>query len=134
MRVALLHPVWDRSCTFCETYVTEPDGRVFRDRTTGEPVLRSLYGNVPTPCHICEKVPREVRDTGVSHVELRKHAVELTDRNRRAWHFYRQCRAVGHFPDDPIVRWYAAILRDLYDYADRRPLEELITTIRLLRR
>jgi hypothetical protein len=42
-------------------------------------------------------------------------AVELSDRNWLAWQHYRECRAIGRFPDDPIVRRNAAIIRDVED-------------------
>jgi hypothetical protein len=38
---------------------------------------------------------------------------ELTNANRAAWRHYRECRAVGQFPDDPIVRRNAAIIREV---------------------
>lgn len=34
----------------------------------------------------------------------------LTQKNRRAWKHYQECKAVGRFPDDPIVRRNAHII------------------------
>jgi hypothetical protein len=68
---------------------------------------------VPTPCGSCEKVPAWARKSIPDVAELRKLAVELTPQNRAAWRFYRECRAVNRFPDDPVVRWYAALLHAL---------------------
>jgi hypothetical protein len=36
----------------------------------------------------------------------------------RAWQFYRECRAVGEFPPDPLVRYAAAELRDAAEALD----------------
>lgn len=93
------------------------------DRRTGMPMDR--YANSPTPCHKCEKVPLELRLIGAPQKELRAAAVELTSENRRAWRFYRECRAVNQFPDDPLTRWYAAGLRDMEDKIAREPIERL---------
>ena len=60
---------------------------------------------------------------------MRAAAFDLTPENRRAWYFYRRCRAVGRFPDDPIVSWTAAILRDVYDEAEGAPTERLTTAV-----
>jgi hypothetical protein len=66
---------------------------------------------------------------------------DLTPENRRAWEFFRRCRATGRFPDDPVVAWYAEVLRGVYDTADRAGRDrltgavlELTREIRLLRR
>lgn len=47
----------------------------------------------------------------------------LSDRNWKAWMHYLECRAVGHFPNDAIVRKNAATIRaatDAAEYALRR--------------
>jgi hypothetical protein len=56
----------------------------------------------------------------------------MTPANRAAWRFYRESRAVGHFPDDPLVRWYAAIIRGIEDAAAQIPLERLAATLSAL--
>ena len=40
---------------------------------------------------------------------------ELSQRNWEAWQHYRECRAVGAWPDDPIVRRNAAIILDVVE-------------------
>lgn len=50
-------------------------------------------------------------------VASRQYAAELTEQNRRAWEHYQECRAVGHFPDDPIVRRLGGLLRRMEDNA-----------------
>jgi hypothetical protein len=52
-------------------------------------------------------------------------AVELSPRNRRAWQHYEQCRAVGQFPDDPIVRRNAAICASVLQSIQDMKLDRL---------
>lgn len=123
MRVALLHPEWARPCDVCEKYVIASDGAAVRDKRTGLPMLRPA--GVPTPCGTCEKVPAWARKAIPDVSELRKLAVEMTPQNRAAWRFYRECRATGSFPSDPLVRWYAALLHDL----ESSPVDRLTSAV-----
>ncbi len=51
----------------------------------------------------------------------------LTEANYEAYDHYLQCRATGSFPDDPIVRRNAAVIRAVEDsVADQRQHEQLI--------
>lgn len=47
----------------------------------------------------------------------------LTLRNQSIYTHYRECRAVGHFPDDEWVRFHAVIIRDIEDHI--RDMREL---------
>ncbi|MDB5312655.1 MAG: hypothetical protein JWO38_6857 [Gemmataceae bacterium] len=125
VRVALLHPEWDRPCGVCETYLFRDDGAV--TRRAGLPVLRPA--GTPTPCGKCAKVPAAARQQGLPWQDLRKLAEDLTPQNRAAWQFYRECRAVGSFPDDPLVRWAAVLIRDVEAVAERQPLERLTAAV-----
>lgn len=42
-----------------------------------------------------------------------------------AYQHYQSCKSVGIFPDDPIVRRTATIVRALEDMAERRERSEL---------
>lgn len=78
-----------------------------------------------TPCAECPKIParvigedgKEIPKLPANAIKLRPHAVELTPRLVAAWLHYRECRAVGQFPDDPIVRSNAAEFRRAEDEA-----------------
>jgi hypothetical protein len=48
----------------------------------------------------------------------------LTARNLRAWRHYRECRAVGAFPDDPIVRRNAEIILAVQEGFEREERHE----------
>jgi hypothetical protein len=59
-------------------------------------------------------------------------SLALTERNRKAWEHYLECKAVGRFPDDPIVRRNAGLIRQIEDrMADNtRRLLELVLKYR----
>jgi hypothetical protein len=87
-----------RDCGDCQTYVyDETTGR--RARQGGRPVPRPA-GTAP-PCRLpqigCLKGTPENPHT-------------LSPANSAAYRFYQQCRAVGVFPDDPIVRRTATLI------------------------
>lgn len=86
----------------------------------GLPVLRPL--SIPTPCRFCPKIPADKDKTP-------EHAVELSDRNWRAYAHHMECRAVNSWPDDPIVRRNARIIRALLDEVDRQPMLLLIASL-----
>lgn len=116
MRLVLLHPtVAARSCDDCRKYVYEDGPKGFGGRLLrrGLPVLRPR--GTATPCVLCPKQPEAV----APHERTPDTAVELSPHNWRAFAHYRECKAVGHFPDDPIVRRNAALIADAERLADR---------------
>ena len=120
MRLILFHPEFDRTCADCQKYLYDDDGLlVRRPARTGLPVLRPK--GAATPCHKCPKIPK-------GEAPLPTNAQELSEKNRRAFGHYLQCRAVGRFPEDPIVRRNAVVIREVHDEFERRPLV-LLTTI-----
>lgn len=118
MRVRLLWPEWDRTCENCATYLHDDDGEI--TRRMGLPVLRPP--GCETPCDRCPKIP-------VGSPKTREHAIEWTDDTHRTYEHYRECRAVGSFPNDWLVRRDAAIVRDIEDEFERRPLERLLARL-----
>lgn len=109
-----------RDCDDCEKHwYDERTGEVRRD-AFGLPVLRPP-GTKP-PCPACEKVPKEVRRNTHPGKVNKSLAVNLTPANQQAYDHYLECRAVGRFPDDEIVKRHASIIRQLEDARDR--LEE----------
>jgi hypothetical protein len=123
VRLALLAPEWDRPCEVCESFIWETDepGRVKRT-PDGNPVPRTI-DSIPTRCAECAKVPTWAKKAGKDWRELRKLArPDMTDANREAFEFYSGCAATGKFPDDALVNWYSAAIRDVEKEAERRPL------------
>lgn len=113
------HPVIAaRSCEDCQKFLyadvpgkppaTEPS-------TRGGVVLLRPSGSKP-PCRYkgtpCPKGTPENPKT-------------LTPENRIVLEHYRQCAATGHFPDDPIVKHNAALIRQVLDRIDRERRETL---------
>jgi hypothetical protein len=115
VRVILYHPRWSLSCRTCETYQFDSDGRPVR--TPGGEIEER--GNLPTPCHKCEKVPQWARrETPEDYKRLRSLAAELTDQQRKAWEFYNRMKAVSWQDPaacDRIVQYFAGSLRQLED-------------------
>lgn len=101
MRLILFHPeVAFRDCGHCQRWIY--------DEETGVPAkhggqLQPRHAAAPPPCRTskgCQKgTPEQPRS--------------LNSRNLRAYLFDRQCRAINHWPDDPIVRRNAEIIRTL---------------------
>src|SRR5579863_9431193 len=112
VRLALSSPqVAFRNCDHCQMYVyDEKTGRPYQHPPhSGRLVVRPA-GTCP-PCRIagvgCPKGTPE-------------NSRELSAANRAAWRHYRECRATGRFPDDPLVRRHAAIIREVEDAFERR--------------
>jgi hypothetical protein len=54
----------------------------------------------------------------------------LNDINREAYRHYSECRATGSFPDDPIVRRNAALIRAQEDQAAQHDATRLLSQLR----
>ena len=99
----MLHPkVAARSCDDCQKWMYLESGDQMK--RFGEPVPRPKH--CPTPCARCPKILPGAPPNPSS-------AVELTDSTLLTLQHYRECQAVGRFPDDPIVRRNAVIIRDI---------------------
>ena len=113
VRVLLLHPEWSRTCADCLKWRYGPDGKRM-DRPHGSGLWLTNDDGF-TPCSECPKIPS-------GKPKERRYAVELSDKNYRAWKHWRECRAVNSFPDDPIVRRNAEILQGIQDQIDKQPM------------
>jgi hypothetical protein len=107
VRLTILHPeVAHRDCQDCEAFVyDEKTGE--RMKIHGQPMRRPV-GNLP-PCR--------TRQNGCQKGTPEKSRA-LTDQNWQAYQHYSECRAVGIFPDDAIVRRNAAVIRQASDSAE----------------
>lgn len=114
MRLVLLHPdIAERSCGDCQRYFYYDRGPgEFGDRVMrgGKPVPRPK--GIKPPCGWCPKIPP-------GDEPIPENAVVLSDKNVAALIHYRECRAVGDFPADAIVRRNAALIRGAEDVAER---------------
>lgn len=102
VRLLLLHPeVAMRDCQHCQKWLyDEKTGRV--EQRAGKDVLRP---GTPTPCRFPKGCPKGTPEKQLS----------LTPKNEMAYQHYKECKAVGAFPDDPIVRRNAAMIRAVED-------------------
>lgn len=106
MRLVVLHPqVAFRDCSHCRQWEY--------DETTGEPIKRKNRKTLtarrsPLPCER-DKCPK-------GHWT---RPIAITQQNLEAWQHYRECKAVGDFPDDPLVRRNAAIIARIEEEASR---------------
>lgn len=111
----MLHPeVAARSCADCRTWLYRDEPGKFGEVVTrgGSRVRRPARSGPPCSwCPKTESVPEADR--------CPETAVELADENWQAWQHYRECQAVGSFPDDAIVRRNAAILAGAEKAADQ---------------
>lgn len=108
MRLVILHPeVAYRDCTDCEAFVY--------DEKTGKKLERQ---GKPVPRPRGTKAPCRLRENGCAK-GTPENSRTLTEANWQAYQHYSECRAVGQFPDDPIVRRNAAIIREAADSAER---------------
>ncbi|WP_417386929.1 hypothetical protein [Gimesia sp.] len=101
----LFHPeVAFRDCDHCQDYLyDETTGKV--KMFHGEPVER--LPSVPAPCR-CKGCPKGTPE----------RQKVLSPKNYRTYQHWKECKAVGQFPDDAIVRNHAAIIQELHDLAE----------------
>ena len=113
--MALYHPEVP-SCRDCQKWMYDRDWRrIEKWRRTDEglkrlPIARSP--GHPLPCGTC---PKSGPQDGRPHPEK-----ELSWRNQRCFLHYLECKATGSFPDDPIVRRNAGLIRSVEDLHERQ--------------
>lgn len=118
MKLIVFHPeVAFRDCADCLIHQYHEEGKF-----AGRPVLRGerkqqRHHGCPPPCRTREGC----------HKGAAENPIELTDANYRCWVNYRECRAVGSFPDDPIVRATARIIGEIERVAEHKRELELAT-------
>jgi hypothetical protein len=128
----LFHPeISQRSCEDCRKYVfddsADRDGRwTFKaapktfKRTGDKPIERAAGERTP-----CEK------QLGACPKGHWTKPLMMSRKNRMAWIAYKRWKAVGNFPDDPIVARNAAIIADLEEQRRRVEHFELVSAMRL---
>jgi hypothetical protein len=108
VRLILFHPtVAYRDCGHCQKYQYDEDkGRpIEHPKGSGKYVKR----HAKLPCETSTGCAKGTPDNQLS----------LSQRNQQAYLHYRQCKAVGDFPDDPIVRQNAGLIRAVEESAER---------------
>lgn len=117
------------------------DGSVWLNHL-GEPDPRT-NPDLPSPCLSCPKPPVSAKKAGKGWRELRQLVDDpVTPQAEQLLRFHAECRAVGHYPDDPLVRWAAVVIaeeRDAFEAhraaeAEARRTAEVIGVLKLLKR
>lgn len=98
-----------RDCSHCRKfcYDEKTGEQQFRDAAKTKPIER---GKAPPPCELSIGCPK-------GHWSDPK---TLSEKNWRAYIHYCECKAVGEFPSDPVVRQNAGIIRAVEDAAQRQ--------------
>ncbi|QDU53542.1 hypothetical protein Pan110_59340 [Gimesia panareensis] len=116
MGLLLLHPdLYFRDCQHCLKYIY--------DEETGE--LQKFHGEpckrvVPAPC--CN--PKHPKFPGSCPKRTAEKPKVLSSKNAKTYQHWKECKAVGQFPDDDIVRQNAAIIQEIVDsVAEHKQLE-----------
>jgi|HubBroStandDraft_6_1064221.scaffolds.fasta_scaffold14229_3 hypothetical protein len=114
----LHHPeVASRDCRVCQQYLHEESGALCVRPGTNHLIRRPP--GVSTPCRTPKGCPKGTPDAQLS----------LTPQNEKVYDHYVQCKAVGRFPDDPLVERHAGIIRQLEDAAERMRHEQLARAV-----
>ena len=113
--LALRHPeVAGRDCTLCREWWYGPNGKPLTDSQGRK---RKRVGVVPCETQIgCPK----------GHYD---NPIDLSWKNQNAYTHYLECRAVCSFPDDPVVRRNARIIRQAEEAAFWEKLDERLAKI-----
>ena len=100
----LRHPeIAVRPCDVCLKYLFNEETHKVEYGRDGKPEER--YFACPPLCRTEKGCPK-----GTAEQQKSLNAI-----NEICYEHYRECRAVGQFPDDPIVRRNAAIIRAVED-------------------
>lgn len=108
MRLLLLHPeVATRDCQHCLKFLYDNKGDPLTTRrhTDEEPDYMARDHSSPSECRSPKGCPKGTPENPKT----------LNERNWLAYEHYRECRAVGKFPDDAVVRRNAAVIRAVED-------------------
>lgn len=106
-----------RSCAHCQDNLY--------DEETGKPVLRrgqpvNRPSVTPPPCRTSKGCPKGTPEAPRT----------LNERNTQAYAHYLECKATGNFPDDPIVKYNAAIIAAIEQRDERHRQESMQAHIR----
>jgi hypothetical protein len=136
MRLLEMHPgIANLNCQFCLKYmVDEKTGRPEISSRTDGPEFRILNmgDEYLAPCRDLRLNAngRRIRSCPKGTPE---NSRTLSGENELCYEHFRECKAIGQFPDDSVVRRNAAVIQDVLDESARsREIEfqsTLITTV-----
>lgn len=99
MRLLIENPaITFRDCEQCQIFhYNEETGKPY-ERRDGQPAKR--HWGCPPPCRTQVGCPKGTPENSKA----------LSPKNLQAYEHYRECKAVGQFPEDSIIRRNAAII------------------------
>lgn len=112
------------TCADCKQWLHHVDGPLaWRPVEKGGQKFRRPLGTLP-PCGSCPKIPEGA-------APIPESAIELSQKNLRAYWHGEECRATGVWPDDPIIRRNAAILMRVREFCEtfRRDRTTLLASL-----
>lgn len=113
--VTLAKPTWARTCEQCRLYIHDDDGRIKLNMARTGPEKRPhCIPNKPggPPCVLCPKIPANAPE------KHWRYAADMTPQFMQVMYHYRTCKAVGRFPQDPIVEACAVMIAEAEKAAD----------------
>jgi len=117
VELVLFHPeVAHRDCQHCLKYLY--DEKTGKPRQHQEDFVERL-ATIPAPCRTKSGCPKGTPENPKT----------LSLKNMYAYQHWRECKAVGDFPNDPIVRRHAAILQGLHDIAEENRRNMFLASI-----
>lgn len=128
MRLLLTSPkIAALSCADCQAFMTDENWDFVLRNDKRIP----LAPGMKLKCWKCPKIPSGMPAEPSS-------AQDLSDANLAAYRHYRECRAVGHFPDDPQVREDAALIMQVEESVQQSrqqfPVELLLAALGMKKR
>lgn len=117
----MLHPevAW-RDCGHCQKYTYDEDTGL-PDIHRGQPLLRDRAERAP--CRTKRGCPKGTPELPRS----------LSERNLLCYRHYLRCKAVGRFPDDPLVAYHARLIMEVErECSDRKQTDALLVMLRSL--
>lgn len=121
MRLLLLHPLvaW-RDCEHCLKYrYDEKTGKPETQRRSEELIPRDEA--FPALCRTAKGCPKGTPEQSKA----------LTEQNLQAYEHHMECKAVGQFPDDPIVRRNAMLIEAVREQVAEFRRQEFETAVLL---
>lgn len=97
--------------------------RVFRNDGKGGKTYLKRLPQCPPPCDTCPKTEGQKE-------RKRANACQgLSEQNQRCLQHFLECKAVGQFPDDAIVRRNAGIIQPYYQMMDKTEMYKVLGSI-----
>ena len=127
MRLKILHPeVADRNCKHCLVYQFDDTTGELQFGRDGKPELR-LLNSGPSFLAACRDPSRGCPKGTPENPKT------LSEDNLNCLQHYRECEAVGCFPDDAVVRRNAAAIKGVLDSCDKsKAKDQMNLTLRAI--